>query len=108
VDNYLLIAMNKGLLQLAIDTYKGQKPAMEGIQLDKSTTGVGTISTPGFLDDAYKFVGRYASRSGSYSDLDVEHKIKPLFEVFKMNQEISVTLWEENFKTKGRVVVGMK
>jgi len=109
VDNNLLLGMNRTLIRQAIDVHRGSQPSvLERAAIEQSSTTQVFLFTKPFLDDAFRFLRLYSTRSGTFSDLDVEQKVKPFFDVLEMNKQLTASFSELQHRLSGMVKVEMK
>ncbi len=109
VDNFLLLGMNRSLVRQAIDVYRGSQPSVPiEFASDQSSATYLVLFTKPFLDDAFRFLRLYSTRSGAFSDLDVEQKVKPFFSLLEMNKQVTANFSESHGRLNGMVRVEMK
>lgn len=109
VDNFLLLGMNRSLVRQAIDVYRGSQPSMPvEFASDQYSATYLVLFTKPFLDDAFRFLRLYSTRSGVFSDLDVEQKVKPFFSLLEMNKQVTANFSDSHGRLNGTVRVEMK
>jgi hypothetical protein len=102
LDSFLVLSTSRNSLARAVDTYRGTKPSIEGIvKLDQSSSTDMVFFTKPFLSDLLRFLRLYSTRSGTFSDFDVDERVKPLFEVLGTNESLVSSFSVSGFRLKG-------
>jgi hypothetical protein len=98
VGNYVLLGTNSKLINDLIDSYKGIKPSSQLLnsslsEIDDKMFIDGNL----LLEDYYKYLMKYSSKSTSISTFETEGKVKPLFDILKLIKKIEFLKKKNDF-----------
>lgn len=109
VDQSILLGMNATVLKHFIDAYKGGKPQYFSEKgFPKEVQELGVLRTGAFLDNFYSFLRRYSRRTTSFTDVQIEERLKPLISLLKAN--LSINGWAKEIQTiyHGQCTIDLK
>lgn len=105
--NFLLFGSNPDILKNALDNYNSGKTNLSIAGFANSDYSKLEIRTGKFLQDYFKYLSKYSTKSTLFNEFEVERKIKPLFDLLQSIGTLEYIAKMDNYSYSGEITLDL-